>query len=388
MTFAPADRLRKLPPYLFAEIDKKKKAAIAAGRDVINLGIGDPDTPTPQFVIDELARQAAEPKNHQYALDNGLPEFRRAIAAWYHRRFRVELDPDKEIYPLIGSKEGIAHFPLAVLNPGDVALVPDPLYPPYRSGTIFAGGEPVYMKLLEKNRFLPDFSVVPSKDLARAKLMWLCYPNNPTAAAADLAFFAKAVDFARQNRLILAQDAAYSEVYYEEPSPSVLQVPGAKDLAIEFHSCSKTFNMTGWRIGWAAGNADLISLLGRLKTNLDSGIFQAVQYAAIKALNEGDDFTVHLRAMYRERRDAFCDGLRSIGWRVTPPKAAFYVWLPTPGAMSSTDCATRLLEEADIVMTPGLGFGDAGEGYIRAALTVDVQRLREATRRISGMKWS
>ena len=383
MSFGPADRLKKLPPYLFAEIDKKKKAAIAAGRDVINLGIGDPDTPTPDFIIDELAAQARDPKNHQYALDDGLPELRRAIARWYDRRFGVELDPDGEIYPTLGSKEGIAHLPLAVLNPGDVALIPEPLYPPYRSGTIFAGAEPVYMPLLAENGFLPDFGALNADAVAKARLMWLCYPNNPTAVMGTLDFFAEAVAFAKEHGLMLAQDAAYSEIYYENPSPSILQVDGARDVAIEFQSCSKSFNMTGWRVGWVAGNRDLVGALGKIKTNLDSGIFQALQYAAVKALDEGDEFTAGLRRMYKERRDALCEGLARIGWEVDPPKAAFYTWIPTPGGMSSIECAARLLEEADIVMTPGLGFGEAGEGYIRAALTVDVARINEAVDRIA-----
>lgn len=378
-----SDRLKALPPYLFAEIDKKKKAAMAAGRDVINLGIGDPDTPTPDFIIDELASQARDPKNHQYALDDGLPELRRAIARWYDRRFGVRLDPNGEIYPTLGSKEGIAHFPLAVLNPGDAALIPDPLYPPYRSGAIFAGAEPVYMPLVAENGFLPDFDALPGDAVAKARLMWLCYPNNPTAVTADRDFFAKAVAFAKKHKLILAQDAAYSEIYYEEPCPSILQVDGARDVAIEFHSCSKSFNMTGWRVGWAAGNRDLVGVLGKIKTNLDSGIFQALQFAAAKALDEGDDFTAGLRRMYKARRDALCEGLAGIGWEVDPPSAAFYVWIPTPGGMGSIECAERLLEEADIVMTPGLGFGEAGEGYVRAALTVDVERINEAVGRMA-----
>jgi len=383
MSFGPADRLKKLPPYLFAEIDKKKKAAIAAGRDVINLGIGDPDTPTPDFIIEELMAQARDPKNHQYALDDGLPELRRAIARWYDRRFGVKLDPDGEIYPTLGSKEGIAHLPLAVLNPGDVALIPDPLYPPYRSGTIFAGAEPVYMPLLAENGFLPDFSALGADAVSKARLMWLCYPNNPTAVTGTSDFFTEAVAFATKHGLMLAQDAAYSEIYYEEPSPSILQIDGARDVAIEFQSCSKSFNMTGWRVGWVAGNRNLVGALGKIKTNLDSGIFQALQYAAVKALDEGDEFTAGLRRMYRERRDALCEGLARIGWEVDPPKAAFYTWIPTPGGMSSIECAARLLEDADIVMTPGLGFGDAGEGYIRAALTVDVARIKEAVDRIA-----
>jgi len=387
MDFDRAERLKALPPYLFAEIDKKKKAAIAAGHDVINLGVGDPDTPTPGFIIEELSRAAHDPKNHQYALDAGLLEFRQAAADWCGRRFGVKLCPDTEILPTIGSKEAIAHFPLAVLNPGDVALVPEPGYPPYRSGTIFAGAEPHLMPLLRKNGFLPDLDAIPAEVLRRARLIYVNYPNNPTAAVATREFYTKLAAFARKHRLIVASDAAYTEIYFDEPPLSFLEVDGAKEIAIEFHSLSKTFNMTGWRIGFAAGNPSLVAHLGRLKTNLDSGIFQAIQYAGVKALENAEKVTEGLLTMYRGRRDALVAGFTAAGWDVVPPRATFYAWIATPRGLPSTEVAAKLLEEADIVVTPGVGFGPSGEGYVRAALTVNEDRIREAARRIAKLRF-
>ncbi len=387
MPFDRAERLKALPPYLFAEIDKKKKAAVAAGRDVINLGIGDPDVPTPEFIVEALAAAARDPRNHQYALDNGLPEFRRAAAEWCAHRFGVTLDPDSEVYPTIGSKEAIAHFPLAVLNPGDVALVPEPGYPPYRAGTIFAGGQPVMMPLTAKNAFLPDLGAIPAKALKRAKLIYVNYPNNPTAAIAPKAFYVDLVQFAKKHGLIVASDLAYSEVYFDEKPMSLLEVSGARDVAIEFHSLSKTFNMTGWRVGFAVGNAELVRYLGQLKTNLDSGIFQAIQVAGIAALKRVDEVTARMVKIYRGRRDALVSGLAKAGWSVVPPRAAFYAWIPTPKGLPSAEVASRLLEEADIVVTPGIGFGPSGEGYVRAALTVDEKRITEAAGRIARLKF-
>jgi LL-diaminopimelate aminotransferase len=383
--FEAADRLRQLPPYLFAEIDRKKKAAIAAGRDVINLGVGDPDTPTPAFIIEALRRAAGDPANHQYALDAGLPPFRRAAADWFKRRFGVTLDVEAEILPTIGSKEAIGHFPLAVLNPGDVALIPEPGYPPYRSGTVFAGAEPVTMPLAAANDFLPDLEAVPADVLDRARLIYVNYPNNPTARIAPRDFYERLVAFAKRHDLIVASDAAYTEVYFEEAPMSLLEVPGAKDVVVEFHSLSKTFNMTGWRIGFACGNAELVAHLGRIKSNLDSGIFGAIQVAGAEAYDRAEEVTPGLNGMYRARRDAFVVGLREAGWEVTPPEAAFYVWIPTPQGLASAEVASRLLDEADIVVTPGVGFGPSGEGYVRATLTVSEDRLAEAAERIGGI---
>ncbi|MCX7805611.1 MAG: LL-diaminopimelate aminotransferase [Planctomycetota bacterium] len=385
--FEIASRLKKLPPYLFAEIDKKKKAAIAAGRDVINLGVGDPDTPTPDFIIEALAKAAQDPATHQYALDNGDPAFRREIAAFMKRRYGVSLDPDSEVYPTIGSKEAIAHFPLAFIEPGDMALIPDPCYPPYRSGVIFAGGVPVYMDLKAENDFFPDFGKIDPRDASRAKILYLNYPNSPTGKLATREFFREAVAFAEKYNLIIVQDAAYAEMSFSDPAISILEIPGAKERAVEFHSMSKTFNMTGWRVGFAVGSAELMAGLGRIKTNVDSGIFTAIQRAATEALRRYDEVVPGMTKMYRERRDVFVAGLKKAGWDFRPPEATFYCWIPCPKGWSSTGTCARLLEEADIVTTPGNGFGTAGEGYIRATLTVKAERLAEAAARIGRLSW-
>ena len=380
--FVKAERLQKLPPYLFAEIDRKKKAAIAAGRDVINLGVGDPDRPTPAAIVKSLQHHVENPAFHQYALDQGAPELRRSIAAFCMGRYGLELDPESEILPLIGSKEGIAHFPLAVLNPGEISLVPDPCYPVYRSSSLFAGADIYTMPLEPSLGFRPDLQAIPSDVYKRARLMFLNYPNNPTGGIADLPFFESVVDLAREHDLVIAQDAAYNEITFGHSAPSLLQVPGAKDVAIEFHSLSKTFNMTGWRVGFAIGGAPLISALGQVKANTDSGIFTAIQFAAKTALDEFSTLTPPIRALYQERRDAFVAGMRRIGWDVPSPEATFYVWIPCPPGYTSTELCGRLLDEADVVTTPGLGFGRTADGYIRAALTVETPRLIEAVERI------
>lgn len=384
--FAKADRLQKLPPYLFAEIDRKKKAAISAGHDVINLGVGDPDRPTPEPIIRSLQAHVENPAFHQYALDQGAPELRQAIAGFFRARYGVGLDVQTEILPLIGSKEGIAHFPLAVLNPGDVSLVPDPCYPVYRSSSMFAGGEVYPLPLRAELGFRPDLSAIPDEVWGRARLLFLNYPNNPTGGTADLAFFEEVVERARRHNVVVAQDAAYNEMYFEEPPPSLLQVPGAKDVAVEFHSLSKTFNMTGWRVGFAVGGAPMIAALGQVKANTDSGIFTAIQWAARSALEAYDTLTPPIRDLYRERRDAFLGALRKIGWEVPTPHATFYVWIPCPAGLSSMDLSGRLLEECHVVTTPGIGFGQTADGYIRAALTVETPRLLEAVDRIARLK--
>ncbi len=384
--FVKSERLQKLPPYLFAEIDRKKKAALAAGRDVINLGVGDPDKPTPPSIIRSLQRNVENPSFHQYALDQGAPELRRSIAAFCRKRYGLDLDPDTEILPLIGSKEGIAHFPLAVLNPGDISLVPDPCYPVYRSSSMFAGADVYTMPLEAAQGFRPDLDAIPADVYARARLLFLNYPNNPTGGTADLPFFEKVVERAKAHDLVIAQDAAYNEMYYGEPAPSILQAPGAKDHAVEFHSLSKTFNMTGWRVGFAIGGAPLIAALGQVKANTDSGIFTAIQFAAKTALDEYDSLTPPIRALYRERRDAFIPALRAIGWGAPMPEATFYVWIPCPAGTTSTELCGRLLDEADVVTTPGLGFGRTADGYIRATLTVDTPRLLQAVERIGKLK--
>lgn len=380
--FVKAERLQKLPPYLFAEIDRKKKAAIAAGRDVINLGVGDPDRPTPEPIIRSLQKHVENPAFHQYALDQGAPELRQSIAAFCKKRYGIDLDPATEILPLIGSKEGIAHFPLAVLNPGDISLVPDPCYPVYRSSSWFAGADVYTMPLERSMGFRPDLDAIPQDVYTRSRLMFLNYPNNPTGGTADLPFFQRLVELANEHNLVIAQDAAYNEMYFDRPAPSMLQLPGAKDVAIEFHSLSKTFNMTGWRVGFAIGGAPLIAALGQVKANSDSGIFTAIQWAAKTALDEYDTLTPPIRTLYQERRDAFINGLRKLGWDVPSPDATFYVWIPCPEGYTSAELCGKLLEEADVVTTPGIGFGRTADGYIRAALTVETPRLLEAVDRI------
>ncbi len=377
------ERLAKLPPYLFAEVDKRKRELAAKGKDVIDLGVGDPDLPTPDFIIDALAEAARDPKNHRYALDAGMPAFRQTIRDWFKKRFRVTLDPDKEILPLIGSKEGIAHLPLALINPGDGVLIPDPGYPVYNSSTLFAGGTPFFMPLLETNEFLPDLSELSSSAVKKSKLMFLNYPNNPTSATATLDFFKKAVEFAYQNQILIAQDAAYSEVGYEGyVAPSIMQVDGAKEVAVEFHSLSKTFNMTGWRVGFAVGNSKVLAQLGKVKSNVDSGIFQAIQLAAKTALESGEKALKQNLQIYQKRRDLLISGFQQIGWTIKAPQATFYCWIPVPPGYTSSELALTFLEKMNIVVTPGNGFGKNGEGYFRISLTVPENRIEEALHRI------
>ena len=381
--FEFSERLAKLPPYLFAEIDKAKRQAKAKGRDIVDLGIGDPDLPTPGHIIKALHRASLEPDNHHYALDSGMPQLRQAIAKWYKKRFKVELDPDTEVLTLIGSKEGIAHIPLAFINPGDYVLVPDPCYPPYKNGTVFAGGMPYLMPLLAENDFLPDLDRIDPTVSNKAKMMFINYPNNPTGAVADEEFYKKTLDFAHRNNILICSDAAYSEVCYDKYRPvSILQVVGARDRAIEFHSLSKTYNMTGWRIGWACGNKKAIQGLAKVKSNIDSGIFQAVQLAGIAALEGPQEPVVRANKTYKERRDALVNGLNSLGWKVSKPKATFYVWAKVFPGYNSASLAKALLEKADIIVTPGNGFGRYGEGYIRMALTVPRDRIKTAVQRI------
>jgi len=381
--FRLSKKLQALPPYLFVEIDKAKRKARQEGRDIIDLGIGDPDQPTPGFIIEALAKAAQNPATHKYALDQGMPELRRAIANWYRERFGVQLDPDTEIQPLIGSKEGIAHFPLAFLNEGDYSLVPDPCYPPYKGGTILAGGKAHLMPLLEKNAFLPDLKKIPSSVLKKAKLIYINYPNNPTGAIAEKDFYSQVVKFAKDYKLIVISDLAYSELSYDSYKPcSMLELPGSREVVIEFHSLSKTFNMTGWRVGWACGNASLITALAKVKSNIDSGVFSAIQIAATKALEASNEQIKNICRIYQERRDCLVEGLRSLGWQVRTPKAAFYLWIRVPKKYDSLRFAALLLEKANVVVTPGVGFGKYGEGYIRMALTVSRERIEEAIQRI------
>ncbi|MBU0503948.1 MAG: LL-diaminopimelate aminotransferase [Candidatus Omnitrophota bacterium] len=382
-TFVLSKRLQALPPYLFLELDKAKRKARSEGRDIIDLGIGDPDEPTPDYIIRALYKAALEPVNHRYALDQGMLIFRQAISKWYKSRFNVTLESDTEILPLIGSKEGIAHFPLAFINPGDYSLVPDPSYPPYKGGTIFAEGKIHLMPLLEQNDFLIDLKAIPAGVLKKAKVIYINYPNNPTGAVCDINFYKELVKFARKNKIIVVCDLAYSEMSYDGfKPPSFFEVEGAKEVGIEFHSLSKTCNMTGWRIGWACGNKNLVAALAKVKSNIDSGIFSALQVAAVAALEGSAVQTKRMSQVYQERRDCLVDGLNSLGWKVKKPKATFYIWSKLPKKISSIDFSRELLAKADIVATPGVGFGKYGEGYIRFALTVPKERIKEAIKRL------
>lgn len=382
MEFEKAERLKLLPPYLFAEIDKKKKEVASRGVDIISLGIGDPDLPTPNHIIERLKRASENPKNHRYPDYEGLYEFRSAAAKFMESRFNVSFDPEKEVVSLIGSKEGIAHLPLAFVNPNDYVLVPDPAYPVYNIGTIFAGGISYIMPLKEENSFLPDLKAIPESVLKKTKIMFINYPNNPTSAMANKDFFKEVIELAYRYKFIVCHDMAYSELYYEEPPISIFNVDGAKEVAIEMHSLSKTYSMTGWRIGFAVGNASIIEGLGKIKTNVDSGIFQAVQEAGIEALTGSQEKVDEYRKIYKERRDFVVKKLDELGFSYFYPKATFYVWVKTPNNMPSRDFCTKLLEEAGVVVTPGIGFGKEGEGYFRIALTVGLDRIKEAFERI------
>ncbi len=381
--FALSRRIQALPPYLFAELDRKKQEVRSRGIDIIDLGVGDPDHPTPDFIVEAMRRESGNPANHQYPSYEGLPEFRAAAAKWYKERFGVTVDPKNEVVTLIGSKEGIAHFPLAFVNPGDAVLVPDPGYPVYHIATMFSGGKSHFMPLLRENGFLPQLDRIPRGVLSRARILFLNYPNNPTSAVADRKFYRKALAFAEEHDLIVAHDVAYTEIYYDGAKPmSILEIPGAKKRCIEFHSLSKTYNMTGWRIGFAVGNAELVGGLGKVKTNVDSGVFQAVQCAGIAALESGESATEGIRKTYQERRDVLVPGLRALGLDPVPPPATFYVWIPVPAGYTSASFCTHLLTKAGIVTTPGNGFGKSGEGYVRIALTKEKERIREALDRM------
>jgi LL-diaminopimelate aminotransferase len=378
-----AQRIEKLPPYLFAEIDRKVAQARARGADIISFGIGDPDLPTPPHIVEALVEAAHNPATHRYPSYTGLGRFRSSIAAWYERRFGVSLDPDEHIQPLVGSKEGIYHLPVAFVDPGDLALVPDPGYPVYETGTILAGAEPMLLPLRIENGFMPDLGSIPRDALERARVLWLNYPGNPTSACVELDFFERAVAFCRESGILLAHDAAYTEITYDGyVAPSVLEVDGAMECAVEFHSLSKTYNMTGWRIGWVAGAPEAIEAIKRLKTNIDSGIFDAVQYAGIAALTGPQD---HLEATidrYRHRRDLLCDALKSMGIVVDPPRGSIYVWAPVPEGHGSGSFTNHLLDEADIVVAPGTGYGPSGEGFVRFSLTISDDRLEEGVERL------
>ncbi|MBA4417343.1 MAG: LL-diaminopimelate aminotransferase [Syntrophus sp. (in: bacteria)] len=383
----PASRIEKIPPYLFARIDKKKTEARKRGIDLIDFGIGDPDIPTPQNIINAMDKAVADPKNHRYPSYEGLFEYRKAVADWYLTRFNVSLNPETEVVTLIGSKEGIAHIPWAYIETGDIALIPSPGYPVYKITTLLAGGTPYIMPLLEENRFLPRFDLIPEDVLKKAKIMFINYPNNPTGACADDAFYENALAVARKYDILICHDAAYSEIAYDGYNPrSILEFDKEKNHSIEFHSLSKTYCMTGWRIGFAVGNRDAIYNLGKLKTNIDSGVFQAIQYAGIEALTGNQSSVDNMKQTFQRRRDLVVDGLLSAGIQVEKPRATFYIWAKVPQGYTSADFCEKLIEETGIVVTPGSGFGDEGEGYFRISITINEERIAEAIKRLKAVK--
>lgn len=378
-----AERVASLPPYLFARIEQKTDEARQKGIDIISLGIGDPDLPTPEHIVQAMIRETGNPENHRYPSSAGMLSFRKAVAGWYRERFGVELDPASEVVSLIGSKEGIAHISFCYLQQGDYALIPDPGYPVYGIGASLSGAQNYLLPLREERGFLPDLAEVPTDIARKAKLLFLNYPNNPTGATATREFFAEVVSFAKNYDIIVCHDAAYSEITFDGyVAPSFLEVEGAKEVGIEFHSVSKTYNMTGWRLGWAVGNPEVVKALGTLKSNLDSGVFQAIQYAGIAALTGPQDCVKRMQGVYQERREAALAGLRSLGWNIPLPKGTIYLWVPVPSGYTSTEFAEVVLDKAGVVITPGIGYGQYGEGYFRIALTVTRERITEAFQRI------
>jgi LL-diaminopimelate aminotransferase len=386
ITFPIAKRLQELPPYLFAELDKKKAELRAKGMDLISLGIGDPDMPTPGHIIAAMQRAVQDPATHQYPPYEGTQRFREAACAWMKKYYNVAFDASKECIALIGSKEGIAHLPWTFVDPGDVVLVPSPGYPVYSSSTTFCGGVPHAMPLLRENGFLPDLKKIPDSVLRKTKIMFVNYPNNPTAACATSAFFTEAVALAKKYNFIICHDAAYMEIFYDGKRPlSIFQVDGARDVAIEMHSLSKTFNMTGWRLGFAVGNESVVQGLAQMKTNLDSGTFVAVQEAGVAALQSPESVLAEIRGLYQKRRDKLVAALKSHGWDIMVPDATFYVWAATPKGVKAKDFAVQVMEKTGVVITPGTGFGEFGEGFVRFSLTAPEQRLEEAVHRLQKM---
>ncbi len=378
-----ADRIKSLPPYLFDKIDTLKNEMKTKGADIIDLGVGDPDIPTPKPIVDVIKREVERGENHRYPFFKGMEEFRKVCADWLKERFGVSLNYVDELLSVIGSKEAISHIPVAFVNPGDVVLVPEPAYPVYAITSAFMGGEVHYMPLLAKNDFMPDLGAIPSDVAKRAVLIYLNYPNNPTSAQATDGFFEEVVAFANKNNIIVCHDAAYTELYFNDKRPrSFLETPGAVDVGMEIHSLSKTFNMTGWRIGFAAGNSEIVGGLGKAKSNMDSGIFQPIQYAAAFALKNTDELSQPIREIYRKRRDVLTEALSAAGLNFVEPEATFYFWVSTPDGESSESFAELLLKKAHIVATPGNGFGESGEGYVRLTLCTTEERLKEAGERI------
>ena len=378
-----AQRIKKLPPYLFARIEQKVAEAKEKGIDIISLGIGDPDQPTPAHIVEALKVAADDSANHQYPSSVGMLDYRKSVADFYKRRFDVDLDPKNEVVTLIGSKEGIANISYCYIDPGDVNLVPDPGYPVYGIGTLLAGGEPYLMPLLEENSFLPDLTKIPAEVADKAKLMFINYPNNPTGATATLEFYEEVVAFAKKHNLIVCSDAAYTEVTFDGyVAPSFMQVEGAKDVGIEFFSLSKPFNMTGWRIAAAVGRQDVVEALGRIKSNIDSGAFQAVQLAAKAGLDGDYSVIEETQRVYSERMDVCVAGLRELGWELEKPKGSFYIWVKVPNGYTSAEFAEYVLEKAGVIITPGNGYGQYGEGYFRISLCIGKERIQEALKRM------
>ncbi|MCC7106230.1 MAG: LL-diaminopimelate aminotransferase [Chloroflexi bacterium] len=380
-----AERLQRLPPYLFVTIRNRIREARERGVDVISLGVGDPDQPTPDHIIDALAAAARDPANHQYPTDEekGMLAFRKTVAAWYGRRFGVSPDPETEVIALIGSKEGNHHLCLGTLNPGDVAILPDPGYPAYFASAVFAGAEVYRLPIRREAGYLIEFDRIPKDVLTRTKLVFLNYPNNPTGAAADAAFYQRAVDFAREHDIIVVNDNPYSEICFDDfRPPSIMAASGARECAVEFHSFSKTYNMTGWRLGMAIGAAPIVAAISKVKENTDSGVFNAIQFAGIAALEGPQQSVQGLQALFQRRRDLAIDTFRAIGLDPDVPRATFYIWSPTPNDTPSMEFAAQVLDRAGVVITPGIGYGSQGEGFFRISLTVSDARLDEAMDRI------
>lgn len=383
----PSDRLRRLPPYLFAELERKQRELEAAGKDVINLGIGDPDRQPPKQLRD-LVRGLLDTEGlHRYSSTAGDGAFRGGVARFMAEAHGVQLDPDREICLGVGAKEVIAHIPLALTNPGDVILLPDPGYPPYRSGTLFALCEPFVLPLREENGFLPDLDAIPPDVARRAKILYLNYPNNPTGAVATEAFYRRVIEFADRWGILVVSDESYAELYYDAPPVSFLALPGAKEVGIAVHSLTKTMSAAGWRIAWICGNPRAVEILRAFKANCDSGQFLVLQRAVGEFLPASAPAREKIRNVYRERRDLFVHGLRRLGWDVPCPEATFYIWFPTPGRISSTAAASAILEQAHVVLTPGTGFGEHGEGFLRAALTQEKDRIQQAIDRMARVSW-
>lgn len=384
-----ARRLKEIPPYVFAGIAKKAAAIAKEGHDVINLGIGAPDQPTPRHIVDAMHEAIEKPINHQYPPFGGTPDYKKAVAEWCQNRFNIKLDAENEVLSLIGGKEGIHHLIMAYIDQGDVALIPDPGYPVYNTSTLLSGGKPYFMKLTPENNFLPDLDAIPDTVAKQANLLILNYPNNPTAATATLEFFEKAVAFAKKFDILLCHDLSYSEMTYDGyKAPSILQVKGAKDIAIELHTLSKTFNMTGWRIGFAIGNAEAIKNLAKIKSNIDTDVFRAIQQAAVAAFEGNRDHIEYCNNLYVERRDLAVEKLTELGWTVTPPKATFYMWLPVPPGLTSEEFCNQMLNVAHIVVPPGTAYGPSGEGYFRLSLCLPKERMAEAFERMKTHKFT